>query len=73
MPDKYKAFMENTYQFRENAKLDPDRAKITLDFLPNEMPTLSATELRKIYDDMDILNYRVALEMGKRPGSCAGV
>jgi len=63
VPEEYKGFMDETYQFRENAKRDPDRAKITLDFVPDEMPTFSARELKKIYDDMNTLTHRVALDM----------
>ena len=63
VPEQYKAFMDGTYQFRENAKLDPDRAKITLDFIPPEMPTFSARQLREIYEDMKALDRRVADDM----------
>jgi len=63
VPPQFKELMEGTYQFRENAKRDPHRAKLMLDIIPGEMHTFSAAELEPIYQDIDKLTHRVASDM----------
>jgi len=63
IPAAYKAFMDGHYEFRENAKRDPHRTKLTLDVIPGEAHVLSAAELEPVYHDLEKLTHRVALDM----------